>query len=423
MEWSTLVVHRAVGRLAGSAIIIAIVILASVAVYSFMGAFESGTKISSASSTSSAATSFSGWKYSVTGSASGVALTPDGAYLAVGTQSSYLNGSVYLFEGKSGSYPDSGPIILWQRHLQTSILFVAISRDGSLIAASGSQLVGRALAYTNNRVYVLSRDGAVLWNSTVPDSAGPAGPMVLSPDDSRLVVREQDTVVCYNATSGSIIWRQEIGGAAVYALSTNGDASVLGAGGGGKAYLLSMADGHQLWSQPVLDGYAVGPVTVSADGAYVAVGSVKSGSDGSVSLMDGKTGDVLWTHHVDSDVLSASLSFNGSRIAFGTNDWIFLCDRSGAILWNDTAGKEGVLVVSKPSRSVGSDVFAGVPTVMLINGSSGKAEWTAEVGHVNQIGVDQNASLAAVAAGPPDSGPFLPSGGTVYLFPLNKGIN
>ncbi len=414
--------RRSISRLAASVALVAIVVLAGVVVSSYLGIPGLRTAIHSESS-DSIGPSFSGWKYSVNGTASGVAITLDGAYLAVGTQSSNLNGSIYLFE-RNGSAADSGPTILWHRNVQTSILFIAMSRDGSLIAAAGSQFVGRAGAYTNNTVYVFNRDGAVLWNYVFPS---PAGPLLLSPDNSRLVVRDQEAVVCFNATSGSIIWQQEIGGTAITTLSTNGNGTELAVGGGEDVYLLSMKDGHQLWDRSVPGGYGVGPVAISGDGAYVAGGSVKTGTDGLVYFMNGKTGSLLWTRHIDSDVLSASLSHDGSRVAFGTNDWIFLCNRSGSMLWNDTYGNAGVLVVPKPSPSGGSDVFAGLwaggPTVVLINGSTGRPEWTASVGAVRQIAIDGNANLAAVAAGPSDSGPFLPSGSTVYLFPLSKGIS
>ena len=393
-------------------------------------------------------TSFSAWKYTVPGTANAVALTPDGTYLAAGTESGRLSGSIYLFQGKGGSASAGTGHLLWRHDTQTAILSVAISRNGSLIAAAGSQIVGLGGFYSNEMLYALSRDGVVLWNSSV---TSPVWAMLVSPDGSRLVVREEDSVVCFGAQSGSIIWQQKVGGSSSVTLSMNDNATVLAVGGSGRAYLLSMTDGHPLWSHSVLSGYSVGPEAISGDGAYVAVGAVKTGTDGSVYLLDGRTGYLLWTHHVNSDVLSASVSHDGSRIAFGTNDWIIFYDRAGTQLWNDTDANAKVLIVperpasaslspqssesvaineSKTTTATTMDtastgVFAGLwtnipPSVMLIDGLTGRPVWSASVVTVHSIDIGSEAGLAAVAAGPAEASPS--SGGTIYMFSLNKGL-
>src|SRR3989442_4690205 len=74
--------------------------------------------------------SFSAWKYTVPGTANAVALTPGGTYLAAGTESGRLSGSIYLFQGKGGGSASAGTgHLLWRHDTQTPILSVAISRN------------------------------------------------------------------------------------------------------------------------------------------------------------------------------------------------------------------------------------------------------------------------------------------------------
>lgn len=367
-------------------------------------ATSTSTTTATTSTTITSANGASVWKYIVNGTANAVAVTPDGSYLAAGSQSSDLYGSVYLF--------DKDRNLLWRYDADTAIFGLAMPSNASYVAASGSQLIGPSGAYSNNKVYILSKEGKLLQRYSTGSS--PVFTMFATPDGSHLIVRSTDSLLCLDS-SGNLLWKQDIGESGAFTVSSNG--TLIAVGGSGKVQLFTI-DGNLLWDYRIQD-VLVGPVAISKDGAYVAAGSVTSGTNGTVYLLDGK-GNLLWKRHVDSDILSASTSYNGSYVAFGTNGWTLYYNREGTLLWNYSSPNSKVI-----ASPTGSYVWIGLwanigHTVLLIN-RTGVLAWALDTQTVHSIEVAQNARLAAVAAGPSSTGPY--SGGTIYLIGLEKSFN
>ena len=90
------------------------------------------------------------WSYETGGIVGGVCISPDGSYIAVGSDVS----KVYLF--------DSSGRILWSQKTENIVFSVSISYDESYVAAGSG----------DHKVYLFDRPGNLLWSYETEDVVG-----------------------------------------------------------------------------------------------------------------------------------------------------------------------------------------------------------------------------------------------------------
>ena len=111
--------------------------------------------------------------------------------------------------------PPPPQILIWS-YRTGEVKAVAWSPDGSMLAAGN----------WNNKVYVFSGGGELLWSRKV---GGSVYAVAWSPDGSMLAAGSSDGKVYVFSGGGELLWSREIGGR-VYAVAWSPDGSMLAAG-------------------------------------------------------------------------------------------------------------------------------------------------------------------------------------------------
>lgn len=221
------------------------------------------------------------WKYTKGSEEdlSDVAMTPDGQYMAAGSD----YGKVYYFSRDKE---------LWNYRTKDPVNSIAITADGEYIAAGTSA----------SEVYLLSKEGKLLWNYTtyypmrtgyfgvgaeqrsytIPDTYPVS--VAVSPDGQYVLIGaeykgENDTGshsgVYYLSRDGKLLrnFRSEVSSSRVSDFAVSSDGKYIVAMAESKVYYLSI-DGKLLWSRYV--GW-VGDIyaAVSSDGQFVVFGDNK----------------------------------------------------------------------------------------------------------------------------------------------------
>ncbi len=355
------------------------------------------------------------WQYNTSGTANAVAISSDGSIVAVGVQTGTKGGEVLLFN-RAGS-------LLWSRTIDRAINSISISDNASYVVASGFQLIGSAgIFYENGVVYYFGRDGTQLWNYTTSpdvysrDFPPPIFGSHLSNDGSRVIAQTPFSVFCldqhgkmlwnYNGTSGNFIH-----------VTTSSDASRV-AVADTQLRLLS-GQGRILWNSTSITNL-VQSLIISPDAKYVAVGTAIDGNHGTLYLFN-NTGSVLWSRAEDSSPSSIAFSGDESRIVFETNYHIVSYTIQGDQVWSFSA-PPAVLAANLDGSYVLAGLWSDWTQSILVINSQGQVVWGKPAGEIHGVALSADGSNAAVAAGPPDTGPFSFNSAAVYFLPSPRTL-
>jgi len=148
------------------------------------------------------------WNYTMGDSGRGLALTPDGKFLAVGS----WDGNLYYFD-------TSNPIPLWNKTIPGIVDQVAISADGNYIIASSD----------NYMFYLFHKSSSTpIWNFTAGDNIRT---VAMTPDGEYFVIGSWDGYVyLFDRSSPTPIWNYTLGNR-VYAVDISSDGEIIVAGG------------------------------------------------------------------------------------------------------------------------------------------------------------------------------------------------
>jgi len=240
------------------------------------------------------------WTYPTSGAVYDVAISADGGYIGAGT----WNNKVYFFS--------SSGYLLWSYETGGKVS-VDINNDGSYIIA-GSE---------DNNAYLFNRSGDLLWNYRTD---GDVLDVAISGDGEYMAVGSNDYSVYFFNRSGNMMWSYNTGDK-VESISMSNDGKYIAVGSGRKVYLFERS-GKPLWRY--MTGYSVKSVAISSDGKYI----VACAKGVNVYLFD-RSGKLLWSYQIEGDrgVNHVSISSNGSYIAVGGINGIYLFNRLGTMFF------------------------------------------------------------------------------------------
>ena len=227
------------------------------------------------------------WQFDAENSILGVDIAPDGQWLAVASEDRH----VYLL--------DAAGSLLWQFKAARPMNNAAVARDGSLVAATSDDL----------SVYALDGEGNLLWQEALGIGVQ-AVDIYGSGEKTRVVVGSNDGLITIYSRMGKPLLETWLDySVRAVSVSTTG-ARILAGASDGSAMLLNGSNGSELWRFEAED--AITGVSLAADGSSALVGS----EDGSAYLLGG---DGALTHRFkqQSEVLSVALAGDGSRLAVG----------------------------------------------------------------------------------------------------------
>ena len=227
------------------------------------------------------------WQFDAENSILGVDIAPDGQWLAVASEDRH----VYLL--------DAAGSLLWQFKAARPMNNAAVARDGSLVAATSDDL----------SVYALDGEGNLLWQEALGIGVQ-AVDIYGSGEKARVVVGSNDGLITIYSRMGKPLLETWLDySVRAVSVSTTG-ARILAGASDGSAMLLNGSNGSELWRFEAED--AITGVSLAADGSSALVGS----EDGSAYLLGG---DGALTHRFkqQSEVLSVALAGDGSRLAVG----------------------------------------------------------------------------------------------------------
>lgn len=268
------------------------------------------------------------WSYDVDGQVLSVATTPDGSYVVAGTRmrdghedDNARQGSVYLFD-RDGN-------MLWKYDSTRKIASASISNDGSHILATGYQIApGPAGIYENGAMYILDKNGKVLWDYA-PNDFGQILAADMSSDGSH-VAAASDTRLVYFNENGDKLWNYT-SNSSIHNISISPDGSDLAVSAGNLIYFFDKM-GNLLWTFHT--DYGDSTARISPDGKYVIASDAASGYDGKIYFIDNK-GNLIKEDQVESPVLYLSISKDSHYAAIGTNWATMVFDSTGHLVWKD----------------------------------------------------------------------------------------
>ncbi|MBP2144918.1 outer membrane protein assembly factor BamB [Methanofollis sp. W23] len=245
------------------------------------------------------------WDVAIGSKVLSTAVSPNGAYVAVGTGS---NGAMRLFDGEGAQ--------VWEVPTGSPVFQVSISEDGRYVAGA------------SDKVRVVDQNGKVA--TQIEDNGFFAYSTAISPDGKHVAAGFDNHVFGVYSANGFAEWMGTLGDdAASLALSRDGRYLVAGSKDDNVSYFAD--HGTLVWSYET--GETVGNVALSPDGGYVAAGSM----DRTVYFFD-RDGTLLWKYTADDRIFGVAVAEDGERVAVASGHTVTLLDQNGEELWGYDAG-------------------------------------------------------------------------------------
>lgn len=234
---------------------------------------------------------------------SAAAMSGDGQRVALGARDNIVR--LLDPEGKT----------LWTFAAQNSILGLDVTDDGQWLA----------VASEDRFVYLLNQAGELQWQFK---TGKPVNHVAIADDASLVAATSDDLSVYALDDAGNLLWQEPLGidvrAVAVYGASEK--ARVVVGADDGVLSIYSRAGKRLLSTQ--LD-YGITALAVRPNGARILAGE----SDGSISLLNGSNGDLLWSVKADDAVQSVALTRDGQTALAGMADGaVYLLDGEGAVV-------------------------------------------------------------------------------------------
>ncbi len=92
----------------------------------------------------------------------------------------------------------------------------------------------------------------------------------------------------------------------------------------------------------VKDIPGINTISVSSNGSYIAAGS------GNNIYLFNRTGTILWSNNTNNSITDLAISSDGSRIAAGSGKDVYIFDNGGTLLWSYRTGDDVLSVSLSP---------------------------------------------------------------------------
>jgi outer membrane protein assembly factor BamB len=144
-----------------------------------------------------------------------------------------------------------------------------------------------------------------------------------------------------HTSNGQIVWSVDVGAATTRSVAADTTTAYLGVGG--DIVAVSLADGTVRWRTAVARGGNVGTPTVAGDLVYAATG-IDSGdsADAGVSAVDADTGAVRWQYtSPDKSTVYTPAVADGRAFVLGHDRHLVAMDaKTGGVLWSTDLGSD-----------------------------------------------------------------------------------
>lgn len=280
-----------------------------------------------------------------------------------------LCGSVSADEG------DYAP--LWERGVDDVVGSVAITRDGSAVVAGAG-----------STVYLLDREGDLLWKTTVGSRINGVG---ISPEGSRIGVAA-DKLYLFDG-DGNLLWTEKT--TYVYlgvALSSNG--TYIAAACDNGAIFIFDQNKKALWDYDMgTDSYGI---AMSENGRRIALGCDNQG----VYYLNSGEGE-SWSYGTGKRVKGIALTPDGRFVAAGSLDrCVYLSTGEGEHLWKYPAAEA---ILSTALTNEANEVLAASGrTVYVLDHSGAELQKITLDGRAESIAVTPDGSFLAAGGGDSD---------------------
>ncbi len=274
------------------------------------------------------------WDIANTSRVNTAAVTADGQMIAFGSSGNLMR--VYDHAGE----------ILWEFSPENSVLGMDITPDGQRTV----------VASEDRNVYMLDEGGQVLWQYRAQRSMNNAA----IADDLSLIVGTSNDLSAYGLNAaGELQWRENfgVGVKAVDIYGTGDNARPVIGTDNSRVYVYSRS-GQRLLEMRL--DYGVLDVAVTSNGARIVAGT----EDGSITLLHGGNGSVLWQVDAGSPVNSVAIQPGGELILAGT--------KSGKALLLDSEGK--ILETLMLDSGISDVALSGDGNVMAFATEDGESQ-------------------------------------------------
>jgi len=247
------------------------------------------------------------WNASARERITSTSITGDGSHAVAAT---HRPGTIYYF--------DSSGAVQWRRPMEVPVFGVAISPDGTHVAAAAEKL------------YLLYPHGGEIWSE---DSGYFVYSVAVSRGGERIAAGYDDGTVRLFDRDGHLLWSYTAGDD-VISTAIAADGSYVAAGSEDHHLYFLDGSGGLLWKYRTGDG--VQGVALSADGSLVGAGS----GDRVAYVLDGR-GNLLWKYAAENRIRAVSVSPEGALVAICEGSRLHLFDREGRSLWELDTGSGG----------------------------------------------------------------------------------
>ena len=184
--------------------------------------------------------------------------------------------------------------------------------------------------YENGEVYLFNSGGKLLWSMDA-GSSNPVFKVAISSEGSVVAADGESSVIYIDAATQEVLWSESTDGYTGMAMSADGSVVVMPSQSGSIAAF--NAQGAPLWSSPIVG--SDDNIAISSDGSRVWVGEAESGYNGTLSLFTAK-GALVWQREIYSPALS--IQTGGNLTAFVSTNWGgLLYGGDGSLLANLTS--------------------------------------------------------------------------------------
>jgi WD40 repeat protein len=259
------------------------------------------------------------WNYTMGDSGRGLAITPDGKYLAVGS----WDGNLYFFDA-------SNPNPLWNKTIPGLVDQVGISADGDYIVASGG----------TSTLYLFHKSSSTpIWNFTAGNYIRSIS---VTPDGNYIVIGSWDhNIYLFDRLSAIPIWNYTFGNRIYHVdISSNGNIIVAGGLNVG-VHVFNMSKSTPLvWVNDSMT--TVYGMDLSSNGQDLVVGTL-TGTTGTIFLYNILSSDPIQEFETTEAFGDVSITSDGNyfvgAVSFQYRCYLFEKGIENPV-WNFTAGNQ-----------------------------------------------------------------------------------